>query len=54
MSLDGEALAPAQSSATEDDSARPMLVVRGVTKTFPGVRAVDDVSLDVRAARSTR
>ncbi len=29
-------------------AARPMLVMRGVTKTFPGVTAVDDASLDVR------
>jgi ribose transport system ATP-binding protein len=27
----------------------PLLEIRGVSKTFPGVRALDDVSLDVRA-----
>jgi ABC-type sugar transport system ATPase subunit len=34
--------------AEEAGAARPMLVMRGVTKTFPGVTAVDDASLDVR------
>ena len=34
--------------AQEAGAARPMLVMRGVTKTFPGVTAVDDASLDVR------
>ena len=28
--------------------AAPLLEMRGITKTFPGVRALDDVSLDVR------
>ncbi|MEZ5832409.1 MAG: ATP-binding cassette domain-containing protein, partial [Dongiaceae bacterium] len=33
---------------TSDGAARPRLTVEHVTKTFPGVRAVDDVSFDVR------
>ena len=36
---------PAQGGA---DPAGPRLLVQHVTKTFPGVRAVDDVSFDVR------
>ena len=54
MTLDGEPAvdpsatveAPAPAGAVA--VARPMLVIRGVTKTFPGVTAVDDASLDVR------
>jgi ABC-type sugar transport system ATPase subunit len=54
MTLDGEpavdptAAAGASPPAAAAIAARPMLVIRGVTKTFPGVTAVDDASLDVR------
>ncbi len=33
---------------------RVILEMRGITKEFPGVRALDDVNLRVRAGRSTR
>jgi ABC-type sugar transport system ATPase subunit len=45
---DPTAMAGASSPAGSAVAARPMLVIRGVTKTFPGVTAVDDASLDVR------
>ena len=31
-----------------------ILEMRGITKTFPGVKALSDVNLTVSAARSTR
>jgi ribose transport system ATP-binding protein/rhamnose transport system ATP-binding protein len=50
----GDRLAEANASVIADQSAgppvlpAPRLVMRNVTKTFPGVRAVDNVSLEVR------
>ncbi len=38
----------ASASAAPDHASPPRLSIRKVTKTFPGVRAVDDVSLEVR------
>ncbi|WP_460710888.1 sugar ABC transporter ATP-binding protein [Nocardioides dilutus] len=34
--------------ARVDASAAPVLTVRGLSKTFPGTRALDDVSIDIR------
>jgi ribose transport system ATP-binding protein/rhamnose transport system ATP-binding protein len=53
MTLDGEpAVDPTAAAGASPPAAaiaaRPMLVIRGVTKTFPGVTAVDNASLDVR------
>lgn len=43
------ATVPAPAVRRRDDAARPVLLaVRGVTKTFKGVRALDGVDLDVR------
>ena len=33
----------------EPDDARPLLQMRGIVKEFPGVRALDEVDLDVAA-----
>jgi ribose transport system ATP-binding protein len=34
-------------SATQIDTT-PLLEIRGASKSFPGVRALDDVSIDLR------
>jgi ABC-type sugar transport system ATPase subunit len=46
MSATASASSVARSPAPSSDA--PRLSIRSVTKTFPGVRAVDDVSLEVR------
>jgi methyl-galactoside transport system ATP-binding protein len=52
MTSSNGAAPPAQPSSADPgtpDSGMPLLSMRGVTKTFPGVTALDDVDLDVRA-----
>ena len=50
----GRRVAMSEEREAGRESAPPFVVMEHITKRFPGVVANDDVSLELRAARSTR